>query len=222
MNSYQRTAADVARWPDDPAAREALEEWFAAVRSDSTACLSGDFLDFRGADLSRLDLTGAYLASSRLVGVRFEDANLGDANLDNSELRGADFSFADLAKAEMVGCSAENARFRSARLLSVQFDEAVLAGADLSHAILNSATFYKTDLRDANLEHASLRWCTLGGRTMPAVLTGARMVGGQFEGAKGAVVGPVFVDEGAARSLAGAELEAWFAEHGAESVQVVG
>ncbi|MFC4019350.1 pentapeptide repeat-containing protein [Micromonospora sp. GCM10011542] len=51
----------------------------------------GDFLDFRGADFSRLDLTGAYLANSDLAGVRFEEANLGDANLNNAHLQGADF-----------------------------------------------------------------------------------------------------------------------------------
>ncbi|MGW5560775.1 hypothetical protein ACWER9_26575 [Micromonospora sp. NPDC003944] len=46
--------------------------------------------------------------------------------------------------------------------------------------------------------------------------------GCQFEGAKGAVVGPVLVDEEATRSLGGAELEAWFSGQGAEHVQVVG
>ncbi|MEV4123363.1 pentapeptide repeat-containing protein [Micromonospora sp. NPDC049645] len=220
MSRYKRASGDVLRWPDSPDAREALEEWFADP--SPTAYLSGDFLDFRGADLSRLDLAGAYLANSHLVGVRFEEANLGDANLTNAELRGADFSFADLAKAEMVGCSAGEALFRSARLFAVQLDDAVLEGADLRHAILNSAKLYKTDLRGANLELASLRWCTLGGTSMPTVLTGARMFGCQFEGAKGAVVGPVLVDEDATRSLGGAELEAWFAGQGAEHVQVVG
>ncbi|WP_372471473.1 pentapeptide repeat-containing protein [Micromonospora trifolii] len=95
----------------------------------------------------------------------------------------------------MVGCSAGKALFRSARLFAVQLDDAVLEGADLRHAILNSAKLYRTDLRDANLERASLRWCTLGGTGMPTVLTGARMFGCQFEGAKGVVVGPVLVDE---------------------------
>ncbi|MEV0807682.1 pentapeptide repeat-containing protein [Micromonospora sp. NPDC050200] len=221
MSRYKRSGADVVRWPDSPDAREALEEWFAAASSDTASYLSGDFLDFRGADLSNLDLTGAYLANSCLVGVRFEDANLGGANLNNSELQGADFSFSDLAKAEMVGCSARNARFRGARLFSVEFDEAVLEGVDLSHAILNSAKLYKTDLRDANLEFSSLRWCALGGTDMPAVLSGARMFGCQLEGAKGTVVGPVFVDQGATLLLHAAELEAWFSEQDAKNVQVV-
>ncbi|WP_430498711.1 hypothetical protein ACQRWP_27000 [Micromonospora trifolii] len=57
---------------------------------------------------------------------------------------------------------------------------------------------------------------------MPTVLTGARVFGCQFEGAKGAVVGPVLVDEEATRSLGGAELEEWFSAQGAEHVQVVG
>lgn len=221
MSRYKQTSADVTRWPDSPEAREALEEWFAAVATDATSYLSGDFLDFRGADLSTIDLTDAYLASACLAGVRFEDANLGGANLTNAELEDADLSFADLAKAELVGCSATNARFRAARLFATELDDAVLAGADLSHAILNSAKLYKTDLRGANLEFASLRWCTLGGRNMPAILSGARMFGCHLEGAKGAVIGPVLVDEDGARSLDGAELEAWFVERGAESIQVV-
>jgi uncharacterized protein YjbI with pentapeptide repeats len=221
MSRYKRSSGDVTRWPDNPDARQALEEWFAALGADPTSYLSGGFLDFRGADLSSIDLMDAYLGSACLTGVRFEDANLGGANLTNAQLDGADLSFADLAKAELTGCSASNARFRSARLFAAELDEAVLAGADLSHAILNSAKLYRTDLRGANLEFASLRWCTLGGRNMPAVLTGARMFGCHLEGVKGIVIGPVLVDEDGTRSLDGAGLEAWFAEQGAESLQVV-
>ncbi|MET8042109.1 pentapeptide repeat-containing protein [Micromonospora sp. NPDC005215] len=219
MSTYRRTSGDVLRWPDSPDARAALEQWFAD--SSAGAYLSGDSLDFRGADLSRLDLANAYLANSHLVGVRFGEANLGGANLTNAEVRGADFSSADLAKAEMVGCAAGEARFRSARLFAVDLDDAVLDGADLGHAILNSAKLYRTDLRGANLEYASLRWCTLGGPSMPTVLSDARMFGCQLDGATGAVVGPVFVDEGATRSLGGGELETWLSAQGAESVQVV-
>ncbi|MGC4798701.1 pentapeptide repeat-containing protein [Micromonospora saelicesensis] len=220
MSRYKRASGGVIRWPDSPDARKALQEWFADA--SATAYLSGDLLDFRGADLSRLDLAGAYLANSHLAGVRFEEANLGEANLTNAALQGADFSHADLAKAEMIGCSAGKALFRSARLFAVQLDDAVLERADLRHAILNSAMLYRTDLRDANLERASLRWCTLGGTSMPTVLTGARMFGCQCEGAKGAVVGPVLVDEEATRYFGGAELEGWFSAQGAERVQVVG
>ncbi|MBM0258061.1 pentapeptide repeat-containing protein [Micromonospora sp. 4G55] len=208
------------RWPDSLDAKAAIEEWLDAAAADTTSYLAGDFLDFRGADLSNLDLAGAYLANSCLVDVRIEDANLGDANLNNAELDGADLSFSDLAKAEMVGCSARNARFVKARLFSVQFDEAVLAGADLSHAILNSAKLYQTDLRDADLAFSSLRWCTLGGGGMPAVLSGAKMFGCRLEGAKGTIVGPVFVDQAATRPLDGAELEAWFSAQDAQDVRV--
>ncbi|WUR59818.1 pentapeptide repeat-containing protein [Micromonospora chokoriensis] len=220
MSRYRRTSDDVIRWPNSPDARAALEEWLAA--SPDTAYLSGDFLDFRGADLSRLDLAGAYLANSRLADVRFEGANLADANLANAEVEGADFTSADLAKATVVGCSAGRARFPSARLFSAQLDHAVLAGADLRRSVLNSATLYQTDLRDADLELASMRWCTLGSTSMPVVLSGARMFGCQLDGAKGAVVGPVLVDEGTSRSLGGVALAAWFSGQGAEDVQVVG
>ncbi|MFF0150708.1 pentapeptide repeat-containing protein [Micromonospora sp. NPDC005203] len=138
MSRYKRTSGDVVRWPDNPDARAALAAWLA----DSSAYLPGDSLDFRGADLSCLDLPGACLANSQLVGVRFEEANLGAANLANAEARGADFSAADLAKADLVGCVAGAARFRSARLFAVQLDDAVLNGADLGHAILNSAPVF--------------------------------------------------------------------------------
>ena len=57
---------------------------------------------------------------------------------------------------------------------------------------------------------------------MPAVLSGARMFGCQFEGAKGGRRRPGFVDEEATRSLGAGELEAWLSAQGAESVQVVG
>ena len=219
MSRYKRSSADVIGWPADPEARAAIEQWFAAT-SDSSY-LSGDFLDFRGADLSRLHLAGAYLVGACLTGVRCEDADLGDANLSNADLRGADFSFADLTKADLTGCSAQQVRFHGTRLFAAQLDEADLTGADLRHSVLNSAKLYRTDLRGADLRFAAMRWCTLGGRNMPALLTGARMAGVQLEGAKGGVVGPVFVDEAATTSLDGGELESWFSERGAERIQVI-
>ncbi|WP_124821408.1 hypothetical protein [Micromonospora ureilytica] len=77
--------------------------------------------------------------------------------------------------------------------------------------------------RDANPEVASLRWCTLGGTSMPAVLGGARVLRLPTPRRRGgAVIGPVFDDEEATRSLGGAELEAWFSGQGAENVKVVG
>jgi hypothetical protein len=54
--TYGRTCEDVVRWPDDPAARHALEAYLGSLPSDSQDVLSeldARGLDFTGGDLQR-------------------------------------------------------------------------------------------------------------------------------------------------------------------------
>src|SRR5438067_10588008 len=95
MTSYGRTAGDVRRWPDDAAARQALERYFVAFTAGPHAVLpvlDGEGLDFTGADLSGLELAGAELSGANLSGVCLAGAFLDGAWLSGATLRGADLS----------------------------------------------------------------------------------------------------------------------------------
>src|SRR5690348_6872809 len=122
--SYGRTAADVRRWPEDPAARVALEEYFEAFPPHpgmGVPMLGGSHLDFTGADLSGLLLVDAELDGANLSGVRLADANLAGAWLNGANLRGADLSRSWLRKAEGRRCTAHEAVFAGADFMRADF-----------------------------------------------------------------------------------------------------
>ena len=55
VSTYGRTREDVLRWPDDPAARQALKAYLGSLPPDSQDVLStldAGGLDFTGANLS--------------------------------------------------------------------------------------------------------------------------------------------------------------------------
>jgi Pentapeptide repeats (8 copies) len=66
---YGHSREDVARWPDDPAVRRTLEEYFDRFPTGPRtvgSLLNGRGLDFTGADLSGLDLVEAALCEANL------------------------------------------------------------------------------------------------------------------------------------------------------------
>jgi len=216
--SYGRTAADVRRWPEDPAARVALEEYFEAFPPHpgmGVPMLGGSHLDFTGADLSGLLLVDAELDGANLSGVRLADANLAGAWLNGADLRGADLSRSWLRKAEGRRCIAQEAVFAGADFMRADFADAGLRQADLRRARFDNAWLPRIDLRGADL-----RDCVFGGDRTWATLKEARMAGCLVEGACGWVSGSVDVGEDSPQLIEGAKLAHWFAEHGAPQVEV--
>lgn len=112
--------------------------------------------DLRGVDLSGAKLEQAVLAradlrEARLDGADLTGANLGAANLEGASLAGADLSTAILMAARVVGASLARARLVGADLLDVMW-----SGIDLAGATLDQCVFLKADLEGAHLAGASL------------------------------------------------------------------
>lgn len=99
------------------------------------ANLSGAFLGFvylSGANLCDADLSGAYL-----VGANLTDANLSGAKLTNANLSGADLEGASLSRADLSG----------ADLSRVNLSYANLQRANLEQVVAYRANFVRADLR---------------------------------------------------------------------------
>ena len=77
-------------WPSDPRARVALDTHLSPLTPAQPVlpALHGNFLDFRGADLSGLDLAECGLFSANLAGVSRIKADLERATLNGAKLCG--------------------------------------------------------------------------------------------------------------------------------------
>jgi uncharacterized protein YjbI with pentapeptide repeats len=219
--THGRSRENVRRWPDDPAARRRLEDYFDSLEKlpdDSrtvASLLNGGGLDFRGADLSGLDLVEAELSDANLSGVRLVGADLYHAWLIGAVLRGADLSHCDLRKVEGRACDAEDAILSGADLDRSEFEDADLRRADLRKAQFGNAFLPGVDLRGADL-----RQCVFGRSGRSTTFMEARFAGGLVEEATGMVDGPIDVGADSPRLLDGADLQRWFADHNAPQVEV--
>lgn len=216
--TYGHSREDVCRWPDDPAVRQALEEYLDNFPTDPQTLkpiLDAEDLDFTGADLSGLDLSEAILSGANLVGVRLAGADLYGAWLIGAILRGADLSGCYLRKAQGRACDAQNAILRGADLDASQFER-----ADLRRADLREVDFAGALLTGADLRGADLRYCVFGLIGNLTGFTNARLAGSLVEGAKGKISGPVDVGVDSPQLLDGADLQRWFADRGASLVEV--
>ncbi len=130
----------------------------AGAQEDLEADLSTSGPDFSGADLRKMNFSGA-----NLKGADFSGSDLRGANFANAVLVGATFKSSDLAGANLSGADLTRAHFESTRL-SAKFawsgytqDEKLYA-ANLAGAILDGATlnFAGCDLRRADLTGTNL------------------------------------------------------------------
>jgi Pentapeptide repeats (8 copies) len=159
-----RSREDVLRWPDDPAARRRLEDYFdylGKLPADSrpaASLLDGRGLDFTGSDLPGLDLLEAELSEANLSGVRLVGADLSGAWLIGAVLRGADLSQCNLRKAQGRACDAQDVILRGAGLQRSEFEAADLRRADLREARFGSASFSMAPTFSAGSPAAKHRW----------------------------------------------------------------
>jgi len=105
----------------------------------SRANLSRAYLS--GADLSRADLSGAYLSGADLSG----------ADLSGAYLSGADLSRANLSRAYLSGADLSRANLSRAYLSGADLSGADLSGADLSGADFQPFCKWRTSIKDKEI-----------------------------------------------------------------------
>jgi uncharacterized protein YjbI with pentapeptide repeats len=217
-DGFGRSRADLRAFPHDAVARQALETYLDALPADPETVLpafAGDGLDFTGADLTNLELLGAYLDQAILDGVKLTGASLGGASLMGTRLRRADLSHASLRKAQGRSSDAQAALLLGADLRSSNFENADMRHADLRRAQLGNSWLTGIDLREANL-----RECSFGGHKTWTARPKARMAHARVEGAAGHITGPIDIGTDTPYLLDGEDLQHWFADHGATQVEI--
>ena len=135
-----------------------------------------------GASLWQARMEGASLGQARMEGAdlgqaRMEGAYLGEARMEGADLRQARMEGAYLGEARMEGASLWQARMEGAHLIEARMEGASLGGARMEGADLKQARMEGADLRRARMEGADLRGVVMDGRTdlKDAALDGASM-----------------------------------------------
>ena len=114
---------------------------------------------FKGAnlskvDLSNLDLSRVDFSSANLSRVNLSDCNLFDANLKNVELLGADLSNSDLTSADLNGSDLTRSNLHGVRLWHADLENAIVIEANLGHSDLWNAKLFNARFWRTNLLHA--------------------------------------------------------------------
>jgi hypothetical protein len=141
--------------------KEGVDAWNAwrQANPDIRPDLSG--ADLGEANLTNVNLSGAYLLGTDLRGVVLNQANFFEADLSEADLRGArlfaaQFFKVRLTRANLSGADLLWANLFGANLTRASFFGANLLGANLSEANLSRANLRGTALVDADLTDADL------------------------------------------------------------------
>ena len=124
------------------------------------------WLESRGRDGVRADLTQVDLSRADLRGTDLSFANLGEADLSRAQL-----CLANLGRADLSGANLQMANLSGAQLGSANLHLANLGRADLSEADLSAANLLLAGCSEANLRGARLR----GAHLSRADLRGANL-----------------------------------------------
>jgi len=187
--------------PEDLARlRKSVEEWnrWRKANPDGRP-------DLREADLTNANLVGANLCNADLSRAHLSSENLSQADLSNATLCHASLRSVLLFDANLTGANLDGANLSFADLRGSDLTGAYLPGAGLTGADLSTAYLpwppgedpVRTDLTDANLSGADLRYANLTGAILnSADLRNAFLIGANFNKAglraskfEGAVVG---------------------------------
>jgi uncharacterized protein YjbI with pentapeptide repeats len=114
-----------------------------------------------GADLSSMDLSGAYLYQANLTNADLSNTDLTGVNLYRASLAGGNFTGADLAGSYLYQANLSGASLSNSNLSGVNLFRANLAGADLSRTNLSGAYLYQANLTSTNLTDANLSGASL-------------------------------------------------------------
>ncbi|MBY6282950.1 pentapeptide repeat-containing protein [Neisseria flava] len=120
------------------------------------------WLDSRGENGERADLSNKSLKLANLEGADLRKADLRRVNLEGADLLIADLAGADLAGANLAGANLAGANFHRANLAETNLEGAYLRETNLAGANLAGANLVDAYLEDAYLEgvnlNTQLRW----------------------------------------------------------------
>ena len=105
--------------------------------------------NFKGAILTRADLSNTKLANGNLEEANLINADIGDADLSNANFKGAKLNRANLSRSNLSG-----ANLNQATLIGTILEKTKLVEANLNNAYINGANFRQTNLRSANFTEA--------------------------------------------------------------------
>jgi TIR domain/Pentapeptide repeats (8 copies) len=118
----------------------AWNEWRIANRS---------LIELSGASLPGIELKDIDLHLANLAAVDFSKADLGGASFVNSDLTGANLRGASLAGADLWGAELDNADLSGTLLYDTDFTETSLDGTDFSYSVMDGTRFGGVDLSKA-------------------------------------------------------------------------
>jgi len=135
-----RTSLDILR-----SGKEQWNSHFDPIPQESRAAIA----DFRGADLSNLDLSGY---------------NLQNAKFSSANLKGTKFNAADLKSASFFSIQTDQeTSFKKSNLTKAYFNDAHLNGCNMEEIIAHHTSFQRTAFISVNLKKADLNSCALEG-----------------------------------------------------------
>jgi hypothetical protein len=135
--------------------------------------------DLSFANLTGMDLKGAYFIGTDLRHARFSLSQLQEADCGLADLQEADLQEADLRKSNLSGANLRGANLCKANLEDADLSSTELSGADLSEASLDTGDLSEANLSRANLFRARFRRARLPG----AILRQANLEKTNFTGA---------------------------------------
>ncbi|MGC9526454.1 MAG: pentapeptide repeat-containing protein [Limnospira sp.] len=141
--------------------------------------------DLSGADLTEADLTGAFLSRTFMRRTNLLNGTLDRANLSGADLTGINFSSASLIGSNLQGAKLREAKFTGADLTNADLSKADLKLARMSQINAQGSLFLYADLREADLQNATLSGADFQGANLrDADLNGARLTGTNFRNAR--------------------------------------
>jgi uncharacterized protein YjbI with pentapeptide repeats len=128
-----------------------------------------------GTDFSRAKLTRSTFESCSTRGIKFDAANLDDAQLSNGVFPGASLAGTTLRRANLTGADLSGARLDNADLTDAHAEQAIFTGASLTAAVFARANLASAILSSVKAAKANFS---------ESQMAGAVCNQGDFEGAR--------------------------------------
>jgi uncharacterized protein YjbI with pentapeptide repeats len=115
--------------------------------------------DFRGAELTRVNLKNSNLSASSFADAEMRRIDLTHVNLSGSDLGGANLTEANLSYSNLRGADLRYTMLVGALFNGVDLERAVLRNADLTFAVLNGSSLVGADFSSALLSQTVIARC---------------------------------------------------------------